>query len=95
MIDWTFRLSDLASVTGFFLGGISGALLLIRVVDKIIIRISLLETKVETQSDKLVQFGEIITQYGRFDERLIGMQRQIDDLKHGRGYVFDPPKGAR
>jgi hypothetical protein len=93
IIDWTFRISDLVPVVGFFGGGISGALLLIRVVDKIVLRISLLETKVETQSDKVTQFGEIILQYGRHDERLIGMQRQIDDLK--RGFAIDPPKGAR
>ena len=97
-IDWTFRVSDIFAVVGFCIGGVSGALILQRMIDKLTGRMDLLEQKVDVntsetakQSTEIAHFAELLTQMGRYEERFLSQQRQIDDLKHGRGFIDFPP----
>ncbi len=100
-IDWQIRAGDLLSFFGFALGGLSVIFLMKSDIRALGIKLGFLEDvvdesrkKIETQSTEIAKFGELLTTMGRYDERFIGQQRQIDslqrlveDLRRGRGLI--------
>lgn len=50
-----------------------------------------LETGLESVSAELKKMSGVLVELGRQDERLNGIDRRLDDLTHGRGFIFDPP----
>lgn len=101
MIDWTVRAGDLVSFIGFALGGLSVIFLMKSDIRALGIKLGFLEDKVDTserkidtQSAEIAKFGELLATMGRYDERFIGLQRQLDshlraieDLRRGRGLI--------
>jgi hypothetical protein len=95
-IDWSIRIGDLVGLVGFIAGGVSGAILLGRNVERVVARVEGLETgltstneKIDKQSEEIGKLGEVITMIGRFEERFLGLRREIDDLKRGRGFIVE------
>ena len=91
---WSFRFGDIISVLGFIGGGLAGAFLLGKNVDRVVNRVDSLEAglsstndKIDRQSVEIGRLGEVIVLIGRFEERFLGLRREIDDLKRGRGYI--------
>ncbi len=100
-IDWTFRISDIMAVIGFAGGGIGGAILLTRNVDKLTGRTEVVEDKIDGLSQEIKRVAEILNIMGRFEERTASLQKQVDtqqrqleDLRNGRGWIVEPPHGA-
>ena len=111
VIDWQIRLGDLLSFLGFSVGGLSVIFLMKSDIRALGIRLGFLEDRIEegqkkidSQSAEIAKFGELLTVMGRYDERFIGIQRQLDsqqrlidrtstaieDLKRGRGLIQEP-----
>lgn len=105
-VDWSFRLGDVISVAMFSATGMSAFFMMRAGIDKLAVRVGFLEetvktetakqnNKIDKQSDEIGRLGEIVTTQGRFDERLMTLRRDVDELRHGRGFVLPPPiKGA-
>ncbi len=105
-VDWSFRLGDVISVGMFAATGISAFFMMKGSIEKLTVRVGFLEdtvksetakqnNKIDKQSDEIGRLGEIVTTQGRFDERLMTLRRDVDELRHGRGFVIPPPiKGA-
>ena len=97
-IDWSIRAGDVISFAGFAGAGL-GFLFTIRSEIKLLAqRMGFLEKtteeqneKIDKQSEEIGKFGELLTLMGRYEERMGYMRRDIDDLKHGRGYIINPP----
>lgn len=104
-IDWQIRAGDLLSFFGFALGGLSVIFLMKSDIRALGIKLGFLENivdeskrRIEDQSAEIVKLGELLAAQGRFDERLISLQRQFDsqqrlieDLRRGRGLIADGP----
>lgn len=102
-IDWQIRAGDLISFAGFALGGLSVIFLMKSDIRALGIKLGFLEDtvaeskkRIETQSAEIAKFGELLAVMGRYDERFISIQRQIesqqrtiDDLRRGRGLIQD------
>mgnify|MGYP001593506174 FL=1 len=105
-VDWSFRLGDVISVAMFTATGMSAIFLMRGKLGELAVRIGFLEETVKTetadqnhkidkQSSEIGKLGEIVTTQGRFDERLMTLRRDVDELRHGRGFVVPPPiKGS-
>ena len=105
-VDWSFRLGDVISVAMFSATGMSAFFMMRGSVDKLAVRVGFLEdtvktetakqnNKIDKQSNEIGRLGEIVTTQGRFDERLMTLRRDVDELRHGRGFVVPPPiKGS-
>jgi hypothetical protein len=105
MIEWTIRLGDVVSFLGFALGGLSVIFMMKNDIKAVALKLGFLEhtftsetktqnDKIDKQSKEIARFAELLTLMGRYEERFIGLQKQIDglqrqadDLKHGRGYI--------
>lgn len=53
--------------------------------------------KIDTQSQEISKLGELLIQMGRYeermlhyDERFILMKKEIEDLRHGQGFINGP-----
>ncbi len=101
-VDWSFRLGDVISVAMFAATGISAIFVMRSDIKTLAIRVGFLEDTVKTetanqnrkidkQSEEIGKLGEIVTTQGRFDERLVMLRRDVDELRHGRGFVVPPP----
>ena len=98
MVDWTIRFGDIVSFLGFALGGLSVIFMMKSDIRAVALKLGFLEQtfksetvvqneKIDRQSKEIERFAELLTLMGRYEERFIGLQKQIDDLKHGRGFI--------
>lgn len=87
--DMSISLGHVVTLLGFFLGGfgfvwtMKGELRVHAAYLK-----SLGERIVDVESE-IKKIAEVLVVLGRQDERMNAMQRQIDDLRHGHGFVFE------
>lgn len=93
-VDWSFRLGDILSFVGFALGGLSVIYMMRSDINALGIKLGFLKETVDEQKDKIeaqnkeiARFGELIHQMGRYEERFLGLQRQIDEMKRGEGLI--------
>ena len=114
-IDYTIRLGDIVSFFGFAGGGLAVIFLMKSDIRALGIRLGFLEDKAENsdrkldaQSAEIAKFGELLVVMGRYDERLLGFQRQyesqqkliehlqqtIEDFRHGRGFIKERTQGT-
>lgn len=102
-IDWSLRLGDLVSFAGFAIGGIGVIFAMKSDIRTLGMKLGFLEStvkseteaqnkKIDDQSKEIERFGELLSLMGRHEERFISFQRQLDDLKHGKGFIVDKGK---
>ena len=101
-IDWTFRFSDIVSIGAFFFGGFSAILVVKNDMRALALKFGFLEEtvkketanqnrKIDKQSEEIGRFSESLNQFGRYEERMAMMSKQIDEMKHGIGFITPPP----
>ena len=103
MIDWSpIRIGDIVSFSGFAIGGLSVVFLMKSDIRVLGVRLGFLEEtvkketeaqneKIEKQSNEISRFGDHLNSMGRFEERMLMLRRDVEDLKRGRGYIVSPP----
>lgn len=87
MIDWTISVGNLIQI-GVILGGIMTMYYTLRS-DVRVLRHDLryIEHKVETLSEAFTQLGRILTQVAVQDTRLSMIEKNVDELRHGQGFI--------
>jgi len=98
-VDWSLRLGDIVAFLGFALGGLSVIFMMKSDLKLLAQRLGFLERtteeqnkKIDMQSMEIAKLGELLTLMGRYEERIANMRREINELKHGRGFIL-PPQG--
>ena len=100
IVDWSLRLGDVVSFLGFALGGLSVIFMMKSDIKLLAQRLGFLERvteeqnrKIDKQSEEIGEFGKLLTIMGRYEERMGALRRDLDELRHGRGFVVPPPGG--
>jgi hypothetical protein len=88
-IDWSLRFGDIVSFLGFALGGLSVIFMMKSDIRALALKLGFLEEEVEKQSARIGELGNVLMVMGRYEERMGALRRDMDDLKHGRGYIKD------
>lgn len=94
-IDWSLRFSDVVSIGAFLFAGFSGILVVKNDMRILALKFGFLEdtvkaetakqnTKIDRQSEEIGKIGTELHVLGRYEERMIQMQKEIDDLRGGR-----------
>ncbi len=102
VVDWSIRLGDIVSFSGFAIGGLSVIFMMKGDIRALGLRLGFLEEtvkketkaqneKIDKQSDEIGKFGEQINTVGRHEERMLMLRRDVEDLRRGRGYIVPPP----
>ena len=87
MIDWSLNVGNLIQIVAMVAGGLAVFLTMrgdIRVLWHDVRR---LEQGQEALSEAFRQLGQILTQVAVQDSRLQMLEKNIDELRHGAGYV--------
>ena len=99
-IDWSLRFGDIVSFLGFFGGGLTVILMMRSDIKVLAVRLGFLEKtneeqnrKIDKQSAEIGRFGDTLAMMGRYEERMLIMRREIDELKHGRGFILAKQEG--
>lgn len=93
-IDWSLRFGDIVSFLGFALGGLSVIFMMKSDIRALALRLGFLEkqtevqnAKIDNQSTEISRLGELLSLMARYEERMAALRRDMDDLRHGRGYI--------
>lgn len=84
MIDWTINIGHILTFVGFvatlvsFIYAVKGQVIGMKV-------------EIKAIRQELTKMSDVLITLGRQDERLTAMDRRIDDLQHGRGFVLEVP----
>jgi len=82
IVNWSVDIGNLLAVATFLITG-TGVIYTIRESLKtLVLRVNLLESEVK-------KLSEILVALGRQEERLTAMDRRIDDLRRGKGFVLE------
>lgn len=87
MIDWTISVGNLLQMIAMIGGGVLVFFQLrtdVRVVKHDIANV---KERQDILNEAFTQLGTVLTQVAVQDERLNQLSRQIDELRHGDGYV--------
>lgn len=91
IIDWSLRFGDVVSFLGFALGGLTVIFMMKSDIRALALNLGFLEKTVESlektvdhQSKEIGRFGELLNLMGRYEERMIVMRREIDDIDRWR-----------
>lgn len=88
-MNWEFTIGNLLTIVMFGTSAIT-AIMLIRADVRILgLRISALEKTNETQNAKIDKLSELVTLFARYEEKFLAMDRRIEDLRHGKGWVIE------
>lgn len=100
VIDWTLRAGDLVTFMGFVIGGLSVVFMMKSDIKLLAQRLGFLEDtteaqnrKIDKQSEEIARFGELLILMNRYEERMAGIRREVDELKRGRGYIVEESPG--
>lgn len=81
-VDWSIRVADILSIVGFLIVAIAPVMVMKGDIRLLGLRVTHLE-------QDMGRFAEILNLMGRYEERMLNMQREISDLKRGRGFITD------
>ena len=81
------RLDNIISFFGFAAGGLLGIYVMKRDILTVSLNLGFLAKKVDDQGTRITDLTKAVTDQRVFEERFINIQREITDLKHGRGFV--------
>ncbi len=56
--------------------------------------VSNLQSSNKNFSQSLVQLGNILTQVAVQDNRLLNMEKRVDEMAHGRGFILKESNGS-
>lgn len=99
-VDWSIRFADVLSIVGFLTVAVGAVMVMKGDIGLLGLRLAHLEDtvkketeiqnkKIDKQSEDIGRFAELLNMMGRYEERMINMQREINDLKRGRGFISD------
>lgn len=78
-VDWSIRVADIISIVGFLIVAIAPVIVMKGDIGLIGLRVTHLE-------EDIGRFTGLLNLMGRYEERMANMQREIDELKRGRGF---------
>lgn len=82
-LDTSVNLGNLLTIVSFLVGGLVFVLVMKNQIELLGVRIAMIETA-------LNGFKGVLETLARQDERLGAMAQQIEDMRHGHGFVFMP-----
>lgn len=85
-VEMTISIGNLLTILAFLVGGI-GFVYTIRS------DVGAQGQRLDAVESELRKLGEILIALGRQDERLTAMDRRIEDLRRGDGFIVPPPFG--
>lgn len=94
-IDWSLRFGDIVSFLGFALGGLTVIFMMKSDIRALALKLGFLEEtvskvhadqnmKIDRQSAEIGRFGELLNLMGRYEERMLVMRREIDEIDRWR-----------
>jgi len=81
------RLDNIISFLGFAAGGLVGWWVMKRDILTISLKQDFLKQTVEKQSGEIAKLADAFSKATVYEERFLNIQQDINDLKHGRGFV--------
>ena len=91
MIDWTINVGNLITIFTIVGGGIFALSNMQSSIISLREDVLHIEKRQDSLNEAFNQLGKILTQVAVQDSRLNMVEKNIDELRHGRGYIR-PPK---
>lgn len=87
MFDWTINLGHILTLTGMVIMVFSYHIRLKNDILKVSVSLDHLRDQQKVLNEAFAQLGRILTQVAVQDNRLGMVEKNIDELRHGQGYV--------
>jgi hypothetical protein len=89
-LDLTVNLGNLITIAGFIIGGWIFVWAMRSRLDILTIEIQVLKDNSSEQSKQLIEFAKALVNLARQEERVSALDRRVDELRHGIGWVTGP-----
>lgn len=87
MFDWTINIGHVSSVIVFLVAGTLVYAQLRSDLRALKLNMEFLQKRQESMSEAFSQLGSILTQVAVQDNRLQMMEKSVDELRHGQGFI--------
>lgn len=92
--DATINLGHVLMAVGFLGGGYAFVLAMKSEIKMLAKDILLQNVKIDNQGVEITKLGQILINQAVSNERMNNLDKQIDDLRHGRGFVVNREYGT-
>lgn len=87
VVDWTINLGHILTTVGMLAAAVSVFFSLKQEIKMIQSELSHVKEAQKSLSEAFVQLGKILTQVAVQDNRLNMVEKSVDELRHGRGFI--------
>lgn len=91
MFDWTINVGNVLTIASFIGGGIWFIMVMRGAIDRLSLRLQYVEASNEDQKEEIKKLAQILVTLGRYEERFLRVEGQLEDLRHGRGLIVNSP----
>jgi hypothetical protein len=92
-IDYTISIGNIFTIVAIVFSVVASWYALKQVVAMLSLRVALMENDIKEVAVKVDKITTIMSNQAVYEERLLNMQRQLEDLKRGEGFVL--PLGGK
>lgn len=85
--DPTINLGNILTIAGFIVGGWVFIWAMRSRLDVLTVEIRVLKENSVEQNKQLIEFAKALVSLARQEERVSALERRIDDLRHGKGWI--------
>jgi hypothetical protein len=89
-LDFTITLGNVLTILGFIIGGWIFVSAMRSRLDVQTVEIQVLKDAAIEQGKQLASFAKALVELARQDERLNSLDRRVEELRHGKGWVTGP-----
>lgn len=87
VIDWTISVGNLLQIIAFVGGGVWAFFALRADVRVVKHDMSNIKQRQDDLNEAFTQLGTILTKVAVQDQRLVAIEKTVDELRHGQGFV--------
>ena len=84
---WHVNLGNVLTIGSFIGGGVWFIITMRNAIDVLGIRLTHVEESNEDQKEEIKKLAQVLITLGKYEERFLRVDSQIDDLRHGRGII--------
>jgi hypothetical protein len=87
VLNLDISLGNLLTIASFAGGGLWFIVRLQAAIDTMATRFDVMAVRLTSVETEIKKLTDILVTLGRYEERFLRLEREIDDLRHGRGFI--------
>lgn len=88
VVDWSITLGNMIEIVVIAVGGIVFAVRMQGRVDLLALEVTHVKDQLKLMAQSFDQVSDVLTKVALQDQRIVNLERRLEELAHGEGFVY-------